>query len=199
MSYRLTQSDRKEVVNKAVEAAFPGKSKDWEKHESDLVKQCYDSVYPKSERRRAKNLGTKWINEKTGFYVITPRGYQMWMAYGKSSCSLDGEAKKFLFAKSDRLVIRDEMIIDAVTAFFEGKKAYKDATEAFKAKLNGLLSNVNTLDKLQKAWPEGKKFYKHLYAAAGYKGGLPAIRFDEINILLKAQSQPTETTETNNA
>jgi hypothetical protein len=174
---KLTNKEHDNIIQKAIIAKFQPIRDGLRKRESEIALRAYKSLYDPAVLRQAAKLPKGWLRtdgclrfNAGGFRIVLNTKDPVLVPSGNSGyCndlgSLTGDISK--------------EVQDFATEKEQAKKDEQVAAE----KLKALLYSITSLKRLKELWPEGKKFYAYLDEAAVI-GGLPAIRFDDVNVLL---------------
>lgn len=82
---------------------------------------------------------------------------------------------------SVRCVIKDEALVARCREWQDNKAALEKERERVRSTLSGMLGNIASYTTLEKNWPQGKPFYKHLPTAFPYRHQVPAVLIDQLN------------------
>jgi Nucleotide modification associated domain 5 len=174
---KLTNWQRDKIIAAAIASKFQKQEKDFIKREDALARKAYNHLFDEGLRRKIKSMPDKWF-QKCGSMRFNVGGQQHYLQLSEnkmlptpyeSHCALLG--------------VLDGAIGDEVRAFANEKEQAKTDKRTAEAKLKSLLYSISTLKRLKELWPEGAEFYKGMDEDA-VKGGLPALRFDDVNQLL---------------
>jgi hypothetical protein len=173
---RMTNDHRNTIVKRALAKAFEKREAAQVKEEAALAAKAYNSIYPADLRKKVAAVPVEWFRTCqcmsftiNGQYHRLDAGKEMPTPYD-SGCHNNGN------------LIGE--IAEEVQAFDQSKEDLRKERLTAESKLTGMLSNISTFSKLETLWPEGKEFYADLDEDAKVKGGLPAIRFDDMNTIL---------------
>jgi hypothetical protein len=173
---RINKGHVDTIVSRAIKSSFEKREAALVKEEAALGIKAYNSMFPADLRKKLAALPEKWLRH-CDCLQFTVRGQYHRLCVGKKMatpadnyCSQLGELPA--------------EVGEEVVAFDQRKDDLKREKNVAEIKLRGMLSNISTFAKLSELWPEGKAFYSDLDEDAKIKGGLPAIKFDDVNAML---------------
>lgn len=172
---RLTNSDRDQVRDKAINFAFEARKKELQNEENELGLACYRSLFPIKTRKAAEAMPENWLRSDSclrfsirGMNVVLNLTNPVPVPHS-FNCHRLGE-------------VSDDTLFDRFQALEGAREDFKRAkTEAFNS-VGALLYRAGTLKSLKESWPEGERFYAHLTPRES--ASLPAIQIEVINSML---------------
>lgn len=173
---RLTKFQIDVILRRVMEETFDKRNLALIKTESELGMLAYNEAVIASIRNTAKKLPNGWL-PATSHLDFNIGGQRHRLRVTKNVLTPYHSENNYLGVIGGEL---GERIIKLAA----DKKDYLTERDATYNKLRIMLSSVGTFAKLKTLWPEGLKFYKDLDEDGKIRGGLPAIRFDEINATL---------------
>lgn len=173
---RITQSHRETIIARALKEAFDKRKTALVKVEQDLAIEAYSFLFDEPTRRKVNGLHKDWFRTCNCL---------MFTVLGKLySLNSKNEVRTPYEAYCSNLGTLTGDVADKVEAHYNAKTDLEKEYETAKIKLAANLSNISSFKRLTELWPEGKTFYADLDEDAKVKGGLPAIRFDDMNAML---------------
>ena len=175
---RLTKYHVDIILSRVLQSTFDKRKDDLAKIESELGMSAYNEAVNLNIRKLAKKFPTNWLhtNDRVDFNV----GGQRHRLGVKVSVPVPVPH----YHSNEYLGVIAGELGEKILKLAADKDKYKIDRETTSNKLRTMLSSVSTFKKLKELWPEGLKFYKDLDEDGKIRGGLPAIRFDEINATL---------------
>lgn len=189
---RLNSVMKAQVIQKALEHAFKAREDALIKEQHALSRLFWLDRFGKAKLAHAKALGPPFTTDgtKDRYGNEAPNGIlTRWNVGGQTvdllclmplniNCGLeDGNRNSFCRIMDEKLVERCRIYQDAIVAF-QAERQKVDGT------LTGMLSNISTYNSLEKNWPQGNKFYKHLPKAFPFRHQVPAVLINELNAAL---------------
>lgn len=80
--------------------------------------------------------------------------------------------------------IKDGDLADEIVAWQAACTEWATEKRTMQLKVNAVLNSVTTFNSLQKTWPDGERFYKHLPVDFPFRNQVPAVKVDELNTAL---------------
>lgn len=169
---RLTKEIREIIARDCVKTQFQPVIDKLKKEEAALGLKCYREAFDAPTRKLAQKLPKKWLRQdeclrfNCGGYDITFSVKEAVPVPYSTNCSRLANITGDLAAECQDFAQRLSKV--------------KSEAETARQKLMSLLNAMNTIKSLEKAWPEGKKFYQR-YAQEKEGTGLPAVMVADIN------------------
>lgn len=124
----------------------------------------------------AANLA-EWKGTKLTFRVGS-LGYQIGL-YVKDPLPQNADYNRNAF-----YTIKPGALADEIVAWQEACTEWSKQKNIMQTKVNAVLNSVTTYNSLEKTWPDGKRFYKHLPIDFPFRNQVPAVRVEELNSAL---------------
>lgn len=175
MTLRLTNHDRRIVVEKAITVAFGDRHATLKLEEHRLAVDSYEFIVPERIRKQANALPDHWLRRDTCLRFV----------FGFKTMVLNLDDKNGLAVPSQNSycyaigTIADEKLNERFNTLVGKKEDLEQEEDSLKTSLGEMLSRVYTLKQLREGWPEGEKFYEHLRERN--HSLLPALPMDTIN------------------
>ena len=118
-----------------------------------------------------------WKGEKVVFRVGT-LGYQIAL-YAK-----DPLPQNHSYCRNQHYTVKDGALSDEIVAWQQACEQWSKEKREMAAKVNAVLNSVTTYNSLEKTWPDGSRFYKHLPIDFPFRNQVPAVRVEELNTAL---------------
>lgn len=184
---RLNNDMRAEVVRRAIEHAFGKREKDLTERNNKLAHFAMIESFGAATLKLAGKLGKPWVNVcEDNWGAKSPNGVPTNFRVGP-------------FGKTIALLVKDPVPIGArhdISKYFKVGdpnlvkeiEQLMDDYEALKAEktkaistLNALLGSFAAYSTLEKGWPEGKPFYKHIPKDYPFRHQVPAVLVSDLN------------------
>lgn len=173
---RINKGHIDTIVSRALANSFEKRFAAQTKEENALAVKAYNSIFPADLRKKVSSLPKEWFRRCSCLRFTVNGQYHTLNAAEELPSPFNSHCGNIGSLTGD--------IGESVVEFYNKKQdLIKDRTQA-ENKLRSMLSNVSTFAKLLELWPEGKPFYLDLDEDGKIKGGLPAIRFDDVNAIL---------------
>ena len=173
---RINKSHIDTIVSRALKASFDKREAAQIKEEASLAVKAYNSMFDAALRKKVSTMPKNWFRHCSCLKFTVNGQYHMLNAIEEMPTPYSGSCNNLG-------ALTGEMA-DVVVAFYNSKQDLRNERAKAEIQLRSMLSNVSTFAKLLELWPEGKAFYIDLDEDAKIKGGLPAIRFDDVNAIL---------------
>lgn len=116
-----------------------------------------------------------WRGRKINWRVGS-LGYQIGM-YVKDPLPM-GNAHHYL---SKFFTVKPGALADEIVAWQEERQKWIKEKREMQLKVNAVLNSVTTFNSLQKTWPDGERFWKHIPIDFPFRNQVPAVKVDELN------------------
>lgn len=185
---RLNSAMKGQVIEKALKHAFTPRSETLVKEEQALSRLFWLDKFGTAKLKMARALGAPFAQECFDRYSgkTAPEGIPVQFNVGGQTvclkCQLPLNANGALGSK--QVVIKDAALIARCRAWQDATTTLTNEYNEVQATLSGMLSNINSYTSLEKNWPQGKPFYKHLPKAFPYRHQVPAVLIDKLNTAL---------------
>lgn len=173
---RMNKGHIDTIVGRALKASFDKREAAQVKEESTLAVKAYNSIFDADIRKKVAAMPRAWFRHCSCLKFTVNGQYHTLNAAEDMPTPYSGNCSNLGALQGE--------IGETVVAFYDAKQDLRDERSKATNQLRGMLSNVSTFAKLLELWPEGKAFYIDLDEDAKIKGGLPAIRFDDVNAIL---------------
>jgi len=87
-------------------------------------------------------------------------------------------------ASAKYFVVKPGTLADAIQQWQQDCTEWVAEKRTMQTKVNAVLNSVTTFNSLQKTWPGGERFYKHLPVDFPFRNQVPAVRVEELNAAL---------------
>jgi hypothetical protein len=174
---RLTNYDREQICNAALNGAFKPRFEALALAEHDLAIAGYESVFPADVRKQAGKMPKGWLR-LDACLSFNVGGFDM-----RLNVRGDGVPVPYDGGYCRRLGTITGDLADKIHAHFADVDKLKAERDTAKRALTAMLQSCSTLKRLQEEWPEGEPYWSALAAKANVPG-LPAPRVQEINAML---------------
>lgn len=189
MSMRLNAEMKKQVVQKAMDATFTVRRKNHAKAGIVIDKAIWEVVFGAHKRTiNALPDNQNWFSKGDVVEKCNPIAVNI--AGERCSVRFVGlrVPTKFGYYSHDYIgTITQEKHPQIVADYHAwrdvGATITKDV-ETAAATLNAMLSKITTYERLEKEWPEGKKFYQSLPTDFPFQHQVPAVKISELNKML---------------
>ncbi len=104
-------------------------------------------------------------------------GYQVGM-YVKDPLPRQG------YQINHHFIVKSESLTNEVMAWRDACDEWLKAKREMELKVNAVLNSVTTFNSLQKTWPAGEQFWKHLPIDFPFRNQVPAVKVEELNAAL---------------
>lgn len=172
---RLTNSLRNSIRDDAMAATYEGREKAFEKQAEKLANECYTTLFDAKLRKAIAAVPIEWFRQDKCLRV-NANGWDAWLRTEKLFSVPYSHSCEGLGSITGELAVK-------VQSHLQDKKAFEEEFRSAKHKLGGFLEQFNTFAAMEKAWPEGKKFYKK-YDYERMPNNVPAVITTEINNML---------------
>lgn len=178
VSYRLTNMDRSDIVERAMAFTFSKMEQDLKSLEGTLARAAYESVFPATIRKQAYVMPDGWLRRDgcLRFNVVgmdirlnLEEGKEVPVPYNRQGCGRIG-------------TIEAGELADKIQDFLARNEKLKKERHQLRHSLSAMLGQVNTLRALAAAWPQGQSFYECLNKEPAIR--LPALQVSEINKMI---------------
>lgn len=78
-------------------------------------------------------------------------------------------------------VVKAGALADEIIAWQEACQAWQKEKREMQIRVNVVLNSVTTFASLQKTWPDGERFWKHIPIDFPFRNQVPAVKVDELN------------------
>lgn len=182
---RLNSTMKNEIINKALSHAFDKRFAVLLKEEQALSKAFWLQKFGKAKLAHAIALGKPFALVCQNIYGNKePNGVSVRFNVGGHAlmlrCLLPVTARSTL----EDVVITDEALIARCRLWQDAILALSNEQQKVTGTLTGMLQGISTYASLEKNWPQGKAFYKHLPVAYPFRHQVPAVLVDELNTAL---------------
>lgn len=192
---RLNNTMKDQVIKKALAHAFDKREADLLHEEHALAKACFVHAFGSQAIQMLKKLGEPFAYANVnGYGNVEPEGtVTPWFIsgqhvqlrlvdipvprrFGERFAYDHGKKNPFSITmdKNAKLVERVREWQDAVVKLTEERNKVKST-------LGAMLQGISTYKSLEKNWPEGKPFYKHLPKEFPFRHQVPATLVSELN------------------
>lgn len=193
---RLTAAMRDSIVEKVWEFKFKKSGEKLDAQEVRLAHKAMVAVFGKAALEALEKIGppyaftahdkdgTKLVGEaleKWKGTKITWRlgnGYQIGM-YVRDP--LPPFVTHYGHNNNKYFVVKPGALTDEITAWYEACQDWLKQKRETQLKVNAVLNSVTTFNSLQKTWPAGERFWKHIPVDFPFRNQVPAIKVDELN------------------
>jgi len=175
---RLTNEIRDKIIGAmAVDTCAKEKEK-LNKRENQIGVKLWKHVYSKAERDKAAALDKGWIR-MDGCLRFNLNGMNIKVAVSPP-LPVKSTANDYCQRLGD---ISDDTLRDEYLAWHADTEALKVKHNQIRSQARSLLYSVSTYKGLEKAWPEGKKFYEK-FKPINETSGVPATLTADLNALV---------------
>lgn len=175
---RLTNEIRDKIIKEMATNAVEKERLALVKREGVIAIKLWKSVYPKAERDLAAKLPAGWIRmDKCLMFNLNGMSIKLDAAQSVAVKSSDGGYCRRL---GD---IASPELGDEFLKLDGDKKDLERKFSEIKSSARALLYSVSTYGGLEKAWPEGKKFYEK-FKPKNETSGVPATLTASLNALV---------------
>lgn len=175
---RLTNEIRDKIIKEMATNAVEKERLALVKREGLLAMKLWKAVYPKAERDLAAKLPAGWIRmDKCLMFNLNGMSIRLDAPEPVTVKSSDGGYCHRLGNISDQELGAEFLKLDG------DRKDLERKFSEIKATAKALLYSVGTYNSLEKAWPEGKKFYEK-FKPKNESSGVPATLTANLNALV---------------
>lgn len=168
---RLTNAQRDQITEKAINARFEPIRAQNEQEEFRLAKLVYAQHVRSSDLAMVKALPAVWHHTITNM-AVNAAGQRHWLSF----------PEPVIAPPNISWVIEEGPLAEAIFKWAlsveETKAKRREATRAVK----GMLNQISTFAILQKEWPEGQEFYRDILQSD--KRHVPAVTTRTVNQVL---------------
>lgn len=82
---------------------------------------------------------------------------------------------------SAHFTVKPGKLADDIVQWYEDCQTWIAEKRTMQLKVNAVLNSVTTFTSLQKTWPAGEKFWKHIPIDFPFRNQVPAVKVDELN------------------
>lgn len=175
---RLTNDLREQIIDRAMDATYLEKIKEFEAEENKVGLILYKSSFPKSVLDNVKKLPQEWTR-KDSCLRFNCGGYDIRLSVPEPvpvpfsrDCSRIGDFSA------------DSIEANLGKDFVSRKVTFDEEMRMTRRQLKTVIYNCSTIKQLKTNWPQGEKFYKIFETSPDIKTGLPAIQITELNKML---------------
>lgn len=186
---RLNAEMKKEVVTKAIEHAFAKRQKVIDIEGVAIGTAAYRKCFSPATIKHATALGEPWV-------LVGKNHYGTATEINILQFCINGEYHNLTFPSSlptprhfsneDRkyLRIKDDALAERNSTHIAAQQKLVEERNKVRATLEAMLARISTYPSLEKNWPAGKPFYKHLPTKYPFRHQVPAVLIDELNTAL---------------
>lgn len=167
---RLNQTNRNEIVQRALEKGFDERQKVLKGVEHGLADKIYRERYSETVIAEVNKIEREWFN-LTSYMSVNLNGWTLHFAF-------EGDERPYCTGKPR--VISEELAKE-VNRYLLEHEIYEKERDATGKALRAILNKCQSVKQLQKLWPEGAEFYADL---APTEVNLPAVDMSMINTRL---------------
>lgn len=185
---RLNGEMKNEVIQKALDHAFAKRKKDLHTRGCAISRAAWLSIYGPAKLKHALALGEPftWV-DKDRYHKKNVDGVSINWTFGFKTIALPTHMPlpaHGYFNDSKDTRVKDEGLIADATAWQDDVTALQAEEQKVMATLNAMLARITTYPSLEKNWPAGSPFYKHLPKKYPFRHQVPAVLVSELNAAL---------------
>lgn len=188
---RLNMAMKTEVIDKAMAHGFDKRKAALAKEEVALSRLFYNKAFGAAAIKHAVAIAhTPFVNVGRDHYGKVDKGARYttrWNVGGQIVeivVTNDQPRDAFGGYWKQPFTITDRALIERCREYQAAMEQYQIDHNKTGATLHGMLSRITTYPSLEKNWPAGKPFYKHLPTAYPFRHQVPAVMIDELNAAL---------------
>lgn len=187
MAMRLNAQMKEQVVKKAIDHTFKKRQKDLQDESCAIGDAAWLSKFGAVKSHINKLVGTAFARKPTQEEIKQQTHLIIFNVGGQThsfptTYPLPGNQSGY---NSGRVgVITDDALRDRIHAFHNTSETLKSEITTTQATMAAMLKNMQTLERLQTEWPEGKQFYASLPVDFPYQHQVPAVQVKKLNELL---------------
>lgn len=194
---RLTNDMRDSIMSKVYDFKFKKDGEALDKRELRLSHRAMVAVFGKTALEQLEKIGMPYaINGPTDDYgepdtnaekIAAWKGVKIGWRVGALGYQYSMRVKDPLPPNRDRSAYRSKFVVkagalaDEIVAWHEACEAWLKAKREMEHKVLAVLNSVTTFNSLQRTWPDGERFWKHLPIDFPFRNQVPAVRVEELN------------------
>ena len=186
---RLNVGMKQEIVDNAIEHAFGKKQKALDAEQLALGTAAYRKCISPARIKAAALLGEPWVHLGTDYYGKKVETYLIQFCFGGQYHNLKIPSTLPLpkhLSHDERKLFRvnDQDLVERNRTYLANQEKLNEASTKVRATLEAMLQRITTSPSLEKNWPAGLPFYKHLPKKYPFRHQVPAVLIDELNAAL---------------
>lgn len=186
---RLNSQMKEEVIAKAMAHGFDKKKADLQKEGAAICRAFFLKNFGAAVLKHAVAIkGTPFVlldHDRYGRKFGTKDAQTPFMRWNVGGQTVDlpsiGLPQEVHSYDKKSFVIKDEALIERCRAYQDASEKLREKSNQTIATLQGMLSRITTYPSLEKNWPQGSKFYKHLPEAYPFRHQVPAVQIEQLN------------------
>lgn len=184
---RLNSEMKGEVIEKALAHAFDKRQEALLTREHAISKRAWLSIFGPAKLKHALALGEPWVRvDKDRYDQKTKDGVHVQFTFGFKALSMRTHLPipRHGFSDSKDTRVKDESVVADAVAWAEDVATLTAEAQKVSTTLTAMLARITTYPSLEKNWPAGKPFYKHLPKKYPFRHQVPAVLVSELNAAL---------------
>lgn len=185
---RLNAAMKQEVIDAAMKHGYDERRKALIKRENALARLAWIACFGEAAIKHARALGPAFVLEGVDRYgQQLPEGVPVTYTFNGYSFNL----RTLLpipvhggFSDHKYLRIKDAKLEAAVRELYDVMQTFEAERVKTLNTLSAMLQRITTYPSLEKNWPAGVKFYKHLPKKYPFRHQVPAVMVDQLNAAL---------------
>lgn len=182
---RLNQTMRQSILKKAYEHAFSRREKALTALSQELGHLAMVESFGAATLKTAAKLGAPWVTIcRNAYGEPSPDGTQINFRVGYQTHALlvkDPLPTGMRQTDAKYFTVKDERLKQRIADYEDERKKLLEEQAKTTATLNAMLGNIQTLASLERTWPEGKPFYKHIPTEFPFRHQVPATLVADLN------------------
>ena len=175
MSSRLTDTIRRQIIEKAVKQATAAQRAELHDRETALVKQAYEEIVPAKLRKALEDIPPGWVH-MNDVIRVNANGWNVKLKNPNELAVTIGHNNR-----GETLGSPSPETADKIQKLAQDSSSLTELENEMRSKLRSVLNTVFTFKQLRERWPDGKEIYEEFdYATTK----VPAVQFTEISAML---------------
>jgi len=175
MSNRLTDTIRRQIVDKALNQTLAIKEAELKQREIDLGAKAYDEAVPKKLRDALANIPSGWVIMKKSV-SFNANGWVVKMDF-----PFEKAVPRHAEYNNPAIGSVSETTADELQRWAQDKKSLAEERDTMSSKLRAMLGSFYTFKQMRDRWPAGSEFYDEFDHE---KTNVPMIMVEDINKML---------------
>jgi hypothetical protein len=182
---RLNTAMRSSILKKAIAHAFDKRFAEMKREGQRLGHAAMVSIFGSAKLAMARRLGPPFaVSCEDHYGRPAPEGRQVaFRVAGRVHTLLVQDPMPRHLGNEDAkfFTVKDGKLQERISAFADASQALAAERSKTETTLTAMLAGVQSFKSLQRSWPEGERFYKHLPKEFPFRHQVPATLVADLN------------------
>lgn len=194
---RLTNVMRESIIGKVYDYKFKKSGDKLDQQELRLSHKAMVACFGKTTLEQLAKIGQPYAyaGHDEGGTKMSPEALEAWkgekvafrvglLGYQIALAVKDPLPQNHRYNRAGFFTVKDGALSEEIIAWQHACEAWVEGKRETANKVSAVLNSVTTYNSLEKTWPDGKRFYKHLPIDFPFRNQVPAVRVEELNAAL---------------